>query len=74
MFFSLSNTLASFQGYIIKILIQKLDVFIIVYLHDILIYTNEVDLIDSVWYVVKELRKHLLYANLKKYRFYQDEM
>ena len=33
----LSNAPASFQGYINKILDEKLDIFIIVYLNDILI-------------------------------------
>lgn len=47
--FGLSNTPASFQSYINKILAKKLDVFIIIYLDDILIYTNNVDHIDSVW-------------------------
>ena len=40
MSFGLSNAPASFQGYINKILIKKLNVFIIVYLNDILIYTK----------------------------------
>ena len=43
LFFGLSNALASFQGYINKILAQKLDVFVIAYLDDILIYTDEQD-------------------------------
>ncbi len=38
--FGLTNALATFQGYINKILVKKLDVFIIVYLDDILIYTE----------------------------------
>ena len=41
MSFDLSNTLAIFQGYINKILAKKLDIFIIVYLDDILIYTKD---------------------------------
>ena len=40
MFFGLSNAPAIFQGYINKILAEKLDIFIIVYLNDILIYTK----------------------------------
>lgn len=47
--FDLSNPPASFQGYINKILAKKLDVFVIVYLDDILIYTNKTDHVDSVW-------------------------
>ena len=39
--FGLSNIPASFQGYINKILAKKLDVFVIVYLDDILIYTDD---------------------------------
>lgn len=38
MLFQLINALAIFQGYINKILIEKFDVFIIIYLDDILIY------------------------------------
>ena len=41
MSFGLTNTLTSFQGYINKIFVKKLDIFIIVYLDDILIYTND---------------------------------
>lgn len=47
--FDLSNTPASFQGYINKILTEKLDIFVIIYVDDILIYIDEVDYIDSVW-------------------------
>ena len=38
--FGLSNALTSFQDYINKIWAKKLDVFVIVYLDDILIYTD----------------------------------
>ena len=41
MLFGLTNTLASFQEYINKILIEKLDIFIIVYWDNILIYTDD---------------------------------
>ena len=39
--FGLSNAPASFQGYINKILAEKLDIFVIVYLDDIFIYTED---------------------------------
>lgn len=39
--FSLSNAPASFQGYINKILANKLNIFVIVYLDNILIYTKK---------------------------------
>ena len=38
MLFRLSNILASFQGYINKILAKKLNIFLIVYLDNIFIY------------------------------------
>ena len=41
MLLGLSNTLASFQGYINKILVEKLDIFVIVYLEYMLIYTED---------------------------------
>ncbi len=40
MLFGLINALATFQGYINKILAEKLDIFVIVYLNDIFIYTK----------------------------------
>ena len=40
MSFRLFNAPASFQGYINKILVEKLDIFIIVYQDDILIYID----------------------------------
>ena len=41
MLFGLSNAPASFQGYINKILAKKFDIFVIIYLDDILIYTKD---------------------------------
>ena len=40
MLFGLSNTPANFKGYINKILAKKLNIFVIVYLNDIFIYTK----------------------------------
>ena len=39
--FDLSNAPADFQSYINKILVEKLDILVIVYLDDILIYTKD---------------------------------
>ena len=41
MSFGLSNALATFQGYINKILAEKLNIFVIIYLDDSLIYTKD---------------------------------
>ena len=74
--FGLSNASASFQGYINKILAKKLNIFIIIYLDDILIYTKDPSQghIDGVWWVLELLRKNGLFANLKKCCFHQDEV
>ena len=39
--FGLTNAPSSFQGFINKILAEKLDIFVIIYLDDILIYTDD---------------------------------
>ena len=41
MLFGLMNALASFQRYINKIFTEKFDIFVIVYLDEILIYTDD---------------------------------
>ena len=74
--FGLSNALATFQGYVNKILAEKLDIFVIVYLDDILIYTEDPGQphVKVVRWVLDQLRKYSLFANLKKCRFHQDEV
>ena len=76
MLFGLSNALASFQGYINKILIEKLDIFVIVYLDNIFIYTEDQGQghVKKVRWVLEILKKNVLFANLKKCRFYKDEV
>ena len=74
--FGLTNILASFQGYINKIFVEKLDIFVIVYLDDILIYTKDDGdgHVAVVQWILEQLRKFLLYANLKKCWFHQDKV
>ena len=74
--FRLFNAPTSFQDYINKILAEKLDFFIIVYLDDILIYTKDQgqDYLEAVRWVLDFLRKNCLFANLKKCRFYKDKV
>ena len=76
MLFGLFNIPATFQGYVNKILAEKLDIFVIVYLNDILIYTKDPGQPDIkvVCWVLDHLWKYLLFANLKKCCFYQDEI
>ena len=74
--FGLLNAPTSFKGYGNKILAEKLDVFVIVHLDDILIYTENAGQahVNAVRWVLNELRKHRLFANLKKCCFYKDEI
>ena len=74
--FGLTNALASSQGFINKILAEKFDIFVIVYLDDILIYTDDDEdgYIIAIRWVLGQLRKYSLYANLKKCRFHQEEV
>ena len=74
--FDLSNAPAIFQRYVNKILAEKLDVFVILYLDDILIYTKDLGqpYVDTVRWVLDQLRKYSLFANLKKCCFHQNEV
>lgn len=68
MLFGLSNIPTSFQDYMNKILFEKLDIFMIVYLNNILIYTKNPGQthINTICWILEQLQKHGLYANLKK--------
>lgn len=73
--FGLANAPATFQAYINAALAEKLDIFVIVYLDDILIYSeNPKDHVDHVKWVLDRLRKHSLFANLKKCSFHTNEV
>ena len=76
MSFGVFNTLANFQGYINKILAKKLYVFVIVYLDNILIYTENDSHghVKAVQWVLNLLRKNGLFVNLKNFWFHQDEV
>ncbi len=74
--FSLSNAPASFQSYINKILVEKLDIFILVYLNNILIHIKNLKQshVEVMQWVLKQLRKYDLYANQKKCWFHKNEI
>ena len=74
--FGLSNAPANFQGYINKTFAVKLDIFVIVYLDNIFIYTKDLGQphVEYVHWVLEQLWNHGLYSNLKKCRFHQDEV
>ncbi len=64
--FGLTNIPTTFQGYINQILAAKLDVLMIVYLDDILIYIKSKgeEHVKTVRWVLDQLRRYSLYANL----------
>ena len=74
--FGLPNASASFQDIIHKILAEKLDLFVIIYLDNILIYTEDPSQphIYTIRWILEQLRKHGLYVSLKKCHFHQDEI
>ena len=74
--FGLMNAPTSFQRFINKILAVKLDIFVIVYLDNIFIYTGDDGdgHVAVVRWVLEQLRKFSLFANLKKCQFHQDEV
>lgn len=59
-----------------KCLAKKLDVFWIVYVNKILIYTNkkETKYVEAVKWVLSQLPKFCFYTNFKKYWFGIDEI
>ncbi len=72
--FGLFNTSARFQGYINKILAEKLDIFVVVYLDYILLWTENLGQlhVKAMQYILEQLQKLGLYASLKKCQFYKD--
>ena len=76
MLFRLFNAPASFQRYINKILVEKLNIFVIVYLDNIFIYTEDQGRghVEVVRWVLDILRKKSQFANLKKCHFHKDEV
>lgn len=73
--FGLTNAPASFQYLINDVLRDFLDVFVIVYLDDILIFSKtESDHVQHVNQVLERLKSNNLWANAEKCRFYQKEV
>ena len=72
MLFGLSNAPVTLQGYVNKILAEKLDIFIIVYLDNTLSYTKNPDQphVNAICWVLDQLWKHSFFANLKKCCFH----
>lgn len=76
MLFGLSNIPTSFQGYINKIVSEKLDNSVIIYLDNILIYTKDPGELhmNVVRRILEKLQKYSFFVNLKKCCFHQNKV
>jgi len=75
MLFGLSNALSAFQHFMNNIFSDLLDVSVVIYLNDILIYLDNMDDHKKhVKEVLKRLQENQLYASLTKYVFHQDRI
>jgi len=73
--FGLTNTPAAFQQFVNTIFADMLDVCIIVYLDDILIYSEDMESHQQhVWEVLCRLQLHSLFAKLEKCEFHSDSV
>ena len=71
--FGLTNAPATFQGYINRALSGYLDIFCVVYLDYVLVFSQKgEDHWDHVRKVMDRLRQYSLYVNLKKCSFATD--
>jgi len=73
--FGLTNAPATFQAIIDNILREKIDISVVIYLDDILIYSkNKEQYQRDVEWVLCKLRKHGLMGNLEKSEFFKTEI
>jgi len=73
--FGLTNAPAAFQHFMNDVFSDLLDVCVVVYLNDILIYSDDITQHQShVKEVLKRLWKAGLYAKAEKYEFYSDSV
>jgi hypothetical protein len=73
--FGLTNAPASFQQLMNEVLREFLDISVIVYLDDILIYSKtREEHVRHITQVLERLRKHRLWAKAEKCRFFQNSV
>ena len=73
--FGLSNAPSAFQRFMNDIFSDVLDIFVVIYLDDILIYSDNIDDHKKhVKKVLKRLRENQLYTSPTKCVFYQDRI
>jgi len=75
MSFGLTNAPAYFMYLMNSIFIEELDVFVIIFIDDILIYSKtQKDHARHIYVVLQKLREHRLYAKLINYEFWLEEV
>jgi len=73
--FSLTNAPAAFQCFVNTIFADMLDVCIVMYLNDILIYSEDMESHQQhIWEVLHQLRLHGLFAKPEKCEFHLDSV
>jgi len=73
--FGLTNAPAAFQRFVNSVFTDMLDVCVIVYLDDILVYLDNMeDHTEHVREVLRRLRQHKLYAKPEKCEFHSDSV
>ena len=73
--FGLTNAPAAFQRFVNTIFANMLDVLVVIYLNNILIYSGDMDSHQQhVQEVLHHLRLHGLFAKLEKCEFHSDSV
>src|SRR3954471_13318832 len=73
--FRLTNAPATFQALVQDILKPLLDICVIVYIDDILIYSrNDQEHVQHIRQVLEILRKHKMYGNMAKCEFFKESV
>ena len=73
--FGLTNAPAMFQSMMTDIFRDILDIYVVVYIDDLLIFSNDVDShVEHVREVLRRLREHRLFAKLSKCSFHASEV
>ena len=75
LFFDFINAFATFQNFVNKILIERLNLIVIIYLNNIIIYfINKKQYIENVKWILNRLRNHKLFINMKKCKFFKNNI
>ena len=73
--FEVTNALAVFMDYMNRIIRPYLDKFVVVFIDDILIYSqNKEEHVEHLRIVLEVLREHHLYGKLSKFEFWLEEV